>query len=86
MRKLTASILATAALAGGAFTGVALAAPAASHSSAEQAASLDRNSAKQRDPVRDRSRHESASRDRRHESGNRDRMSWAKEHVEMRDR
>ena len=61
MRKLTASILATAALAGVAFGGTALA--ASSHPS-ERAASVDRSSSKQRDSSKDRSRHESSSRDR----------------------
>ena len=63
MRKLTASILATAALAGVAFGGTALAASSPTHPS-ERAASVDRSSSKQRDSSKDRSRHESSSRDR----------------------
>ncbi len=75
MRKLSASILATAALAGGAFSGVAVAASSPSH--AAERASLDRNAG-----TRDRSQHnrrpESPSRDR----GSRDRSAHERQHAE----
>jgi hypothetical protein len=64
MRKFTASVLATAVLTGGVLSGAALAAPAPSHPSAGHVASVDRSSSKHRENVKDRSRHESASRDR----------------------
>jgi hypothetical protein len=63
MRKLTASVLATAVLAGGALTGAALAAPSGSHSS-DRVASVDRHAAKHSEAAKDRARHESSSRDR----------------------
>jgi hypothetical protein len=63
MRKLTVSVLGAAAIAGGAFGGAALAAPAASHSSVDRVASVDRSTSDQRPGAADRSRHESSSRD-----------------------
>lgn len=77
MRKFTASVLATAVLAGGALTGAALAAPSPSHHFADRAASIDRSSSTQRASSKDRSRHELSSPDRtshsRHLDGTRDR-------------
>ena len=64
MRKLTASVLATAAIAGGILSGAALAAPTPSHSSAVHVASIERSSSKLSESVKGRAMHESASRDR----------------------
>lgn len=64
MRKITASVLTTAALAAGVFGGSALAATAPPHPSADRAASVDRIQSKESQSVKDRSRHESSSRDR----------------------
>lgn len=62
MRKLTASILATAVLAGGALSGGALAATPTSHAQGERT-SINGN-ATSRDRADNRSRHESTTRDR----------------------
>ena len=64
MRRLTASVLATAAIAGGVLTGAALAAPTPSHSSAVHVALIERSSSKQGESVKSRAMHESANRDR----------------------
>jgi hypothetical protein len=77
MRKLTASVLATAAITGGILSGAALAAPTPSHSSADHVASVDRSSSKQRESAKGRSLHESA---------NRDRSSQTREHSKTHDR
>jgi len=75
MRKLTASILATAALVSGAFAGAALAATPSSHSKVAHE-SVDRSPSK-----RDRAEHRS-----RHESASRDRASHEQNHMEAHDR
>jgi hypothetical protein len=68
MRKVTVSILATAALAGGTLSGVALAANPSSHASADRIVSLDSKlPAKQREASKERTRHETSSRDRSHQ-------------------
>jgi hypothetical protein len=75
MRKLTASILATATLAGGAFSGVAVAASPPTHPSVERA-SADHSTSKQ-----DRAEHQS-----RHERNSRDRVSSDSQRAESPER
>jgi hypothetical protein len=63
MRKLTASFLATAALASGIFGGTALAASAVPKAHGEHAASLDSRSTTQRQSTTDWSRHDGSTRE-----------------------
>ena len=79
MRKLTASIFAATALAGGAFTGVAVAASPPSHGA--ERASLDRT-ASARDRAERNARTEFSSRER----GSRDRPTHERQHSRRLDR
>ena len=76
MRKLAASVLATAVLAGGSLTGAALAAASPSHPH-DHGSSVDRSSSSRHERSPDRSRHDSTSGDR---------SSYENERGETRDR
>ena len=75
MRKLSASILATAALAVGAFSGVAVAASPPSHPA--ERASLERSAS-----ARDRSEHNGRAESRSRDRGSRDRSTHERQHAE----
>ncbi len=62
-RKFTASVLSVAVLASGVASGAALATPSPSGPAADHTASVDRSSSKHSESIKDRSRHESASRE-----------------------